>query len=226
MNEIITTEFKPWPKIARLNRRVTVSEKLDGSNGQVAILPILLAEPAPEAAIVSWPSAESPTGGFCMFAGSRTRWVTPANDNYGFAAWVLDNHVALMKLGPGRHFGEWWGRGIQRNYGLTERRFSLFNTERWCLHNEEPKLIPSGNPKAEPKYQDKLPECVGLVPVLYQGPFSQAAIEDEGLWILRTYGSRAAPGFMNPEGVVVFHHAANISFKVTLEGDESPKSIA
>jgi hypothetical protein len=30
---------------------------------------------------------------------------------------------------------------------------------------------------------------------------------------------------MRPEGVVVYHTAANIAFKRTLEKDESPKSL-
>ncbi len=39
-------------------------------------------------------------------------------------------------------------------------------------------------------------------------------------------GSKAAPGFDNPEGVVVFHTANSSLFKVTLEGDEKPKGAA
>ena len=35
--------------------------------------------------------------------------------------------------------------------------------------------------------------------------------------------SVAAPGFMKPEGVVVFHTAGNLGFKKTLEKDEVPK---
>jgi hypothetical protein len=31
---------------------------------------------------------------------------------------------------------------------------------------------------------------------------------------------------MRPEGVIVFHVAANIGFKKTLERDEEPKSLA
>ena len=43
---------------------------------------------------------------------------------------------------------------------------------------------------------------------------------------LKASGSKAAPGFMKPEGVVVFHTAANMGFKKTLEHDEVPKSLA
>jgi len=37
-------------------------------------------------------------------------------------------------------------------------------------------------------------------------------------------GSVASPGFMRPEGVVVYHVAANMYFKKTIEKDEEPKS--
>jgi hypothetical protein len=36
-------------------------------------------------------------------------------------------------------------------------------------------------------------------------------------------GSKAAPGFMKPEGIVAFHVAGNIAFKKTIEKDEEPK---
>jgi hypothetical protein len=42
----------------------------------------------------------------------------------------------------------------------------------------------------------------------------------------QVHGSMAAPGFMKPEGVVVFHVAGNVGFKKTIEDDESPKSLA
>jgi hypothetical protein len=46
-----------------------------------------------------------------------------------------------------------------------------------------------------------------------------SALVDLGL-----YGSSASPGFYRPEGVVVYHTAANELFKVTLENDEKPKT--
>jgi hypothetical protein len=98
----------------------------------------------------------------------------------------------------------------------------LFNTIRWCLHNEEPQLIPTGDPRIV-KMQERLPECCHLVPVLYRGVFDTARV-DEALNDLRVNGSRAAPGFAKPEGVVVFHTASNACFKATIEKDEEPKS--
>lgn len=179
MTETTNYQFEAFAKIPRLNRGCVISEKIDGTNAQVFI---------------------SEDGD--VLAGSRTRWLTPEQDNFGFARWVEDNRVELLKLGPGRHFGEWWGLGIQRNYGLREKRFSLFNTGRW-----------SGEEK---------PECCSLVPVLYEGNFSTGAIETaiEGLL---SGGSYAAPGFMKPEGIVVYHAAAHSLFKVLCENDDTAK---
>jgi len=78
------------------------------------------------------------------------------------------------------------------------------------------------DPRIE-KWQDVLPACCGLVPVLYRGIFD-TLIADEMLADLRRLGSKAAPGFMNPEGIVVFHTAANVGFKKTIEKDDTPKS--
>lgn len=184
MSDSSAIEFKPWPKIPRLNRDIIITEKIDGTNAAVGIL-------------------EDGT----VYAQSRTRIITPEADNFGFARWVYDNAETLTTdLGVGLHFGEWWGSGIQRGYGLAkgEKRFSLFNVSRYGV-------IAATTPG------------VDTVPTLYEGPFSQSMI-DATLYALRCNGSKASPGFMRPEGIVVYHTAANQVFKVTLEGDEAPKS--
>lgn len=171
-------EFESFEKIARLNRGIVVTEKIDGTNGQIAF-----------------------NDDMKMFVGSRNRWITPDNDNFGLARWAQDNREELSQLGVGRHYGEWWGQGIQRRYGMERKVFSLFNTGRW--HNERP-------------------ECCGLVPLLYAGNYSENEITN-CLKDLEENGSKAAPGFMNPEGVVVYHAAARKLFKVTIKNDEKPK---
>jgi hypothetical protein len=193
-------DFNEFPKMGRLSRECIVTEKLDGTNAQILI---------------------TEEGQF--LTGSRTRWITPQDDNFGFAAWAQAHKDELLTLGVGRHFGEWWGANIQRKYGIDEKRFSLFNVSRWCLHGAEPQRIPSADPRIV-KMQDVLPACVGLVPVLYRGLFTTDAVE-AALADLRTNGSKAAPGFMKPEGVVCFHTAANVGFKKTLDKDEVPKSL-
>jgi hypothetical protein len=193
-------EFEAWPKIARLNRDIVVTEKIDGTNAAVII------EEAHHSVVPGDPGSVEVDGVlYEIGAQSRTRLITPEQDNFGFARWVREHQADLVRLlGPGRHFGEWWGSGIQRGYGLPkgEKRFSLFNTER---------------------YGPFVPQVmVNTVPVLYRGPFSEGEIR-KALGMLDLKGSRAAPGFMKPEGVVVYHTAARVAFKVTLEGDEAPK---
>lgn len=207
-------EFMEFPKIVRLNREIVVTEKIDGTNAQVFIR----SASQDDFEFGTDTQIELPDGtpGYIR-AGSRTRWITTVDDNFGFAQWVYQNAHDLAKLGTGRHFGEWWGMGIQRKYGLKERRFSLFNTVRWVMHDEEPQPIPSPDPTVK-KMQERLPACCHLVPILYRGMFSQEMIE-RALSDLSDCGSAASPGFMKPEGIVVYHTAGNVAFKRTLGGD-------
>jgi len=188
-------DFVEFPKIARYSREVIVTEKIDGTNAAVVID---LGVPGEHALAT--------IDGCHVYAQSRTRFINTDQDNFGFAKWVQDNAPELVKLGVGRHFGEWYGSGIQRNYGLTEKRFALFNTTRW-------------------NYRDgKLPKCVWMVPELFRGNRDFLNIEyimDE----LAKVGSVAVPGFMRPEGIVIYHTAAGIGFKKTIEKDDSPKSL-
>lgn len=176
--------FEGFPKIARLNRACVITEKLDGTNASIYI---------------------GENGEFLI--GSRTRWITPEQDNFGFAKWATDNKDELLKLGVGHHFGEWWGQGIQRNYSMREKVFSLFNTSRW---NDA----------------ELRPKCCSVVPTLYEGMFADHGVLKgikASLSCLQEHGSMAAPGFMKPEGIIVWHEAARQLFKITLEKDEAPK---
>lgn len=203
-------EFVQFPKIGRLSREVIITEKIDGTNAQVFIEEL-------EGFPSNDPNCIAQFDGLAIFAGSRTKWITPKDDNDGFAKWVLKYAEELVKLGPGRHFGEWWGAGIQRGYGVPDKRWSLFNVTRWHLAGEEPRTIPTQDPRVTKQTQE-LPACCGLVPVLHQGLFDTAVVE-RALFHLESSGSVAAPGFTKPEGVVVFHTSANVGFKKTLGGD-------
>jgi len=55
--------FVEFPKIARFSRDVIVTEKIDGTNAQVYVDDTMTR----------------------AFAGSRNRWITPDDDNFGFA---------------------------------------------------------------------------------------------------------------------------------------------
>ena len=197
-------EFEEFPKIGRLSRDIIITEKIDGTNGIIGI----------------------EEDGVTMHVGSRTRWLTAeTGDNHGFLLWAMTHRDELLTLGPGRHFGEWWGSGIQRGYGLQkgEKRFSLFNVSRWCLFGHDPLIISEADTRNPEKRQQVLPPSCGLVPVLYRGAFETAAV-NKVLDVLRGEGSQAAPGFMQPEGIVLFHTQSGVSFKKTIEKDEEPKS--
>lgn len=173
--------FEPFAKIPRLSRECIVTEKIDGTNAQVYVGDDGL-----------------------VLAGSKNRWITPGKltDNFGFAQWVQENKDELRKLGPGRHFGEWWGRGIGRGYGREDRVFSLFNVSRWGSADK--------------------PACCSVVPVLAMGMFDSGLIESS-LMRLKENGSQAQPGYLNPEGIVVFHVPSGHLFKKTIEKDEEWK---
>jgi len=219
-----TLEFKPFPKMARLRRDCIITEKIDGTNASIYIAKLPNDHPIPAHSLGVFD-----VGGeiHYMAAGSRTRWITPENDNFGFAAWVARNFIQLQELGEGHHFGEWWGSGIQRGYGFKngERFFSLFNATRWVEHDKPTAPISSDNPKAPPVFQEHAPACCKVVPVLYDGLFSTFIAECE-LEILGAKGSVAAPKYMNPEGIVVYHKAAATGFKMTIKDDDKPKGQA
>lgn len=176
--------FESFQKISRAKQGFgcVITEKLDGTNGQIVI-----------------------ENGAIVGVGSRNRWIKPGkeSDNYGFARFVEENEEEIVaKLGDGEHFGEWWGSGIQRGYGLKngEKRFSLFNSSRWSA-------------------AEYRPSCMGVVPVLYAGEFSRAAINGV-MRELSVSGSIAAPGFMKPEGIVIYVPGSKTLFKETFEFSE------
>ena len=213
-------EFTGFNKIPRLSRECIVTEKIDGTNAQVCVV---------ECDGFAEEGAVWEQDGIAILAGSRTRWITPEADNYGFAAWVRDHGPELAQLGAGSHFGEWWGSGIQRGYGFSkgQRFFSLFNTGRWnanLFEGNELRKQDQCNPKARPERKVFVPPpaCCHVVPVLYAGEFFTVNIEDT-LTSLQWKGSQAAPGFMKPEGIVIYHVAGNYLFKKTIEKDNEPK---
>jgi len=206
----LKVEFKEWPKTPRLFREIVVTEKIDGTNAAVQIVPV--------AQLDRWTTEDGETitfydpqpiavvDGFAVFAQSRNRLITPGKttDNYGFAGWVENNAASLVEdLGEGIHYGEWWGQGVARKYDAKAKTFSLFNTARYAD-------ITFTTPNLD------------VVPVLYEGPFSEEEIDNVLAW-LRLYGSRASSGFMNPEGICVYHSASRQVFKVTLDKNDAGK---
>ncbi len=87
-------EFVKFDKIARLSRNCVITEKIDGTNAQIYI---------------------GEDGEF--LTGSRNRWITPENDNAGFAKWAMEKQKKIIKTWPGSPLG---GRGGSR-YSKTIR---------------------------------------------------------------------------------------------------------
>ena len=187
--------FEAFPKIGRLKRECVVTEKVDGTNAQ----------------IVFGDSADD------LLVGSRKRQIWPEGtpgkdkgcDNFGFAGWVYENREALFAfLGTGRHYGEWAGKGIQRTYGLDEKRFFLFNTARFGPGRQEvpPELKAIG---------------LDVVPVLYIGEFDTRDL-DQIMVCLADEGSaiEGASKDVDPEGIVVYQAAVRQLFKVTYDYDD------
>lgn len=196
--------FEAFPKIGRLKRPIIITEKIDGTNAQILITRVEAIEGNVDTDY-SLPVTHDGADYIVMFA-SRSKYIKVGEDNYGFAAHFTPMAEKLVAaLGEGRHFGEWWGKGIQRGYGLTEKRFSLFNTMRWGSPEQLERLVSVG---------------IHVVPVLYTGPMTETA---GYIGLLRDTGSFASPGYMDPEGIVVFHKATQTMFKQTLEKDEEHK---
>jgi hypothetical protein len=210
--------FEAFPKIPRLRRGCVITEKIDGTNAQIHIIDAQGSMPEGFALASAASQAVAVIENLWIYAGSRSRYldVSKKGDNFGFAKWVVDNAEGLSLLGPGRHYGEWWGSGIQRGYGVEagQRYFSLFNVARW-----------TEDPNAE--QGQLLPPVPGLrtVPLMLEGRFNTGAGDpvNECLELLRQHGSYANPGFRNPEGIVVYHSAAKTLQKVLLENDDVAK---
>lgn len=198
-------DFVRWPKIARLHKEWEFTEKVDGTNGVLWWTEFIDGDDYSKVCARVVVDGEP----LYLLAGSRTRWLTPSDDNFGFAAWAVEHAESLVSLGRGRHFGEWFGKGIQRGYDMDGREFALFD-QRF----------------AKVEAEDGLPEGVCVVPVIghCEGQVLNRAVEI-ALEALAGDGSVIAPKYPRPEGIVVRHTQNGSNFKVLLEGDNVPKGL-
>jgi hypothetical protein len=155
-------EFKSFGKIPRATgEKVTITEKIDGTNACIVIM-----------------------DGIIVAVQSRKRFITPEDDNYGFATWVKQNNDDLLSLGDGYHYGEWAGCGIQKNpHNMVNKHFFLFNAFRWNKDNPN------------------RPDCCDVVPILFQGEMEEGEI-DRVLFKLKEIS--LSSGYV-AEGVVVYY---------------------
>ncbi len=195
--------YPKFGSIPRWYKTFTISEKIDGSNGLITIHSNELADMTDTPALAEY-------AGYSVYAGSRTRWISPgkSTDNHGFAQWVMDNVAEVVKLGVGNHYGEWYGSGINRGYGFDKgvKRFALFNTHKWS------------DPSVRPELFDVVPTLwIGSGDDIHQGIH-------QSLGKLELDGSQITPHeYMKPEGIVIYSHEVGKYWKKTLEHDRIPK---
>lgn len=172
-------EFKSFPDIKKLgSTEFSITQKIHGSNAQIMIYPVYKTIPNTEDSVIVTDEVDHME----LLVGSRTRWIAPGCDNYGFATFVYAHKQEFIdKLGPGQHFGEWAGPGVNSGEGLKEKTLVLFDYWRYNPENLPPQTV--------------------LVPVLYKGKFDLGVIESV-MAELKTNGSKLCPGFMRPEGIV------------------------
>lgn len=187
-------EFKSFPDVKQIGKAaITITQKLHGTNAQIVVTRIY-----PEADLIS---TEETVPKYEVRAGSRNRWLTVDDDNFGFAKYVEENKQSIIELlGEGTWYGEWVGPGINSSEGLKEKTFAIFNIARI-----EDKPLP--------------PRMIG-VPLLYKGEFSSEAIQ-EAFDTLREKGSALVPGYMSPEGIVVHLLGTDLRFKKVFKAEET-----
>ena len=168
--------FQEWPKIPRLKEgAVTITEKIDGTNACIIIQDNVI-----------------------VGVQSRKRLIYPENDNYGFAGWVNRNSEDILRLGEGRHYGEWAGLGIQKNpMSLLGKRFFLFNVSRYDPEN--------------------LPYNVSMVPHIYTGPIADVDIPK---LMSDLKDERELNSGYTPEGIIVYHHNLRCYEKATYQNPQ------
>jgi hypothetical protein len=199
--------YPGFRRIPRWNRDVVITEKIDGTNGQVFVFEL------PTDDMTDMPSTfaavEHDGLPYGVAAGSRKRWLSLTDDNAEFCDWVMSNAAELVKLGPGHHYGEWWGWRINRGYDMPkgQRVFSLFNVLRWTKENLEGIEVPE----------------LETVPIIWEGNARDLTWGIAAAELLRDHGSIAQPGYGRPEGYVIGHAVSGNLYKVTFENDECGK---
>lgn len=134
------TEFKKYPSIEQY-RNIVKQVKMHCKHNQIP-LPTLeftgtVKLHGTNAAIVFNPKTGE------VGAQSRNSFITPENDNAGFAAWVKSNEYSLKKVFGKFNikenayiYGEWCGGNIQKGVGINglDKMFVVFNAsvdENW-----------------------------------------------------------------------------------------------
>lgn len=186
-------KMKKWRSIEKLDKcslphgKIIITEKIDGTNAHILI---------------------GPDDTFKTF--SRTREITPEDDNYGFAKWAYSRKETLIQVFSKegeevRIYGEWYGPGIAPKcaYNITEPRFALFSAP----------LDRAGD--------FSILHRVDIVPTLYTGEYSKDIV-DKVMQTLQEHGSYISKGFMRPEGIVIHFLEQDERYKRTFVQESKP----
>lgn len=204
--------FEKFSKIRRIDGlKMWVTEKINGTNGQILVddeaVQILCVGSRGRPILPDVPAARHPVTGRTV-RDDAGKPVIPkqVRDNFGFACQVYqDEEWVAEALGPGRHYGEWAGPGIQKNpLDLPTRLFFLFSrSDRYDTDG----LV--------------FIDWLRLVPELYEGPldFDQVEMIMDDLLEQGTYVADAGPDARAPEGVVV----ATLDQRFKFTPDPRPK---
>ena len=163
-------QFKRLRRSA-LFRDVTISEKIDGTNAQVFV-------------VAEDRGRRQPGRGLGGSLRKRTTSVSRRGSPIMLTSCASSAQDVIS--------AEWYGRGIQRRYGLQDRRFALFNS---C----------TDGPRSARR-------AAAIVPVLTTRTMG-ADVVSECLETLRSGGSLARSGFHAPGGIVIYHHASGGMFR-------------
>ena len=180
MIEMAAWTLSSFRKIGQFDQRDGGDGEVDGSNASVYI----------------------DCAGGLFLTGSRTRWITPTDDNYNFAKWAEAHKDELIAgLRDGHHFwrvvGRWYPAAQLRTPTATTNGSRLFNVARWHGAGSEPFIGGQGqDPNVPPKSSTEAPACCGVVPLLYRGEFSHGSrIGTEIEPVEDARGLVAVPGF-------------------------------
>ncbi|MFE1095862.1 RNA ligase family protein [Streptomyces smyrnaeus] len=217
-----TSAFPKFPKTTRVTKDVVLTEKIDGTNGLIYVQDANTEDarvmPGYDSFVSTW------HGDYFIRAGSRNRWLKPGkeSDNYGFASFVREHAEDLAGLRPGLHYGEWFGKGINRGYGLEEKRFALFNAGRFY----DPKAPYTDPQTIDYGYGERpCPDSLTVVPVLAVTTFASVSrYLDIVCDTMPGAFSFLNMDFARPEGVMVYDTATKV-YKKCIFGSTSPKSL-
>lgn len=206
-----TVSYPSFSSIERLeNIYCVISEKIDGTNGLIQI-----------DYKYDW-NGQRYDDHLVQF-GSRNRYITTTDDNAGFANYFTPHIASICTLAeslinygdndnpkqdwPIYIYGEWFGKGIQRGYGLDEKYFMPFSS----FYAEH--MIKAGIPN------------IMMPNIMYTGKFSLEVV-DNCMNRLTSGGFHTLiTNYDYPEGVVIYFPKYNFRLKQTFEGSKWERNI-